>query len=151
MQNGPESIHILLVPTEIPCNPSEPSFLLVLTLKCLQKYPLGIPGSTFCLRYGSWDPSTPWRTELRYICKDMMVSHDNKSIYILQYNKWNNSAPSRVVTGALTRNCRKRCLGAESHSSYWDGVKKRWRKNYCGCRDGLGAAELWKKAQADLL
>lgn len=150
MQNGVESTHILLVPTEIPCNPSEPSFVLVLILKCLQKCPLEIPGSTFCLPYGSWDPSTPWRTELRYICKDMTIPHDTKSIYIPQYNQWNNSTP----------NCSHRCSHQELQKKVFRSWKpqlllrwgkKRWVKKYCGCLDGLGAAGLWKKAQADLL
>ena len=35
---------ILLVHTEIPCNPSELSLVLLLTLKCFHKYPLEIPG-----------------------------------------------------------------------------------------------------------
>lgn len=147
----------LLVPTENPSNPSEPSHL---ASKPNNPSQISARSTWFYLLSpeDNWELSASWKTEIRHIWEDKMASCNNNlysiTISILQCKQWHYSAPNCVVMWAFTREFRDSCSGDKSHSFYYNGVKK-WGKNNCGFWDelgkNLGAAELWRKAQEELL
>lgn len=132
--HGLISACVLLVPTENPSNPSEPSHL---ASKPNNPSQISARNTWFYLLSpeDNWELSASWKTEIRHIWEDKMASCNNNlysmTISILQCKQWHYSDPNCVVIWAFTREFRDSC------SFYYNGVKK-WGKNNCGFWDELG-------------